>query len=139
MAPDRSTISHYRIESLLGQGGMGMVYLAQDLVLHRRVALKILHPRFASEPDARRRFLNEGRAAATLNHAAIAVVYEVGTDGAELFLAMEYVPGQTLRELVDGGPTPWPDAVGITLEILEALRVAHGGGVVHRDIKSSNI
>jgi serine/threonine protein kinase len=139
LAPDRSTVSHYRIESLLGQGGMGMVYLAQDLLLHRRAALKLLHPRFATEADARRRFLNEGRAAATLNHPSIAVVYEVGTEGEELFLAMEYVPGRTLREMVHEGPVAWPDAIGIALEILAALCVAHAGGVVHRDIKSSNI
>jgi tRNA A-37 threonylcarbamoyl transferase component Bud32 len=139
LAPDRSTVSHYRIESLLGQGGMGVVYLAQDLLLHRRVALKLLHPRFATEADARRRFLNEGRAAATLNHPSIAVVYEVGTEGEELFLAMEYVPGRTLRELVLEGSVAWPDAIEIALEILAALCVAHAGGVVHRDIKSSNI
>lgn len=139
MAPDRSTVSHYRIESLLGQGGMGMVYLAHDLLLHRRVALKLLHPRFAAEAAAKRRFLNEGRAAATLNHPAIAVVYEVGTEGEELLLAMEYVPGKTLRELVTEGPVAWPDAIEIALEILAGLRVAHAGGVIHRDIKSSNI
>jgi serine/threonine-protein kinase len=94
MASDPVQISHYRIESTLGQGGMGIVYLAEDLVLRRRVALKFLSPGLSRDPDARRRLLNEGRAAATLGHPNAAVLYEVGTEGDDLFLAMEYVPGR---------------------------------------------
>ena len=91
-------ISHYRIESVLGEGGMGVVYLAEDELLNRRVALKLLPPGLARDPEARRRFLAEGRAAAALNHPNAATLYEVGSDGDEMFLAMEYVPGPTLRE-----------------------------------------
>ncbi len=132
-------ISHYKIESTLGQGGMGVVYLATDSLLHRRAALKFLPQDLAQDPEARRRFLNEGRAAATLNHPNAAVLYEVGTEGEDLFLAMEYVPGATLRELVHQGPLSWNEVVGVALEVLDALREAHSRGIVHRDIKGANI
>jgi len=139
MAEPPARISHYQIESLLGQGGMGIVYLAEDVVLRRRVALKILAPELARDPDARRRFLNEGRASATLNHPNAATLYEVGTEGDELFLAMEYVPGVTLKECLGTGSMPWVDALDIALEILAALREAHARGIIHRDIKGQNI
>ncbi|HYR52695.1 MAG TPA: tetratricopeptide repeat protein [Candidatus Dormibacteraeota bacterium] len=132
-------VSHYKIESTLGQGGMGVVYLATDSVLHRRAALKFLPQGLAQDPEARRRFLNEGRAAATLNHPNAAVIYEVGADGDDIFLAMEYVPGVTLRELIQQGPLSWNEVVDLTLEILDALREAHSHGIVHRDIKGANI
>src|SRR5438128_9408552 len=109
MANVPSKIAHYRIENVLGQGGMGIVYLAHDEMLHRRVALKFLPPALAGDIEARRRFMNEGRAAATLSHPNVAVVYEVGSDGDEMFLAMEYVPGPTLRDLVARGPLAWPE------------------------------
>ena len=132
-------VSHYKIESTLGQGGMGVVYLATDNLLHRRAALKFLPSELSQDPEARRRFLNEGRAAATLNHPNAAVLYEVGTDGDDIFLAMEYVSGVTLRELVANGPLSWNEVVGLGLEILDALREAHSHGIVHRDIKGANI
>lgn len=132
-------IAHYKVESTLGQGGMGVVYLATDVVLHRRAAVKLLPPQLAQDAQARRRFLNEGRAAATLVHPNAAVLYEVGTEGEEIFLAMEYVPGVTLRELVAEGALPWSEVVDITLEILAALCEAHDKGIVHRDIKGANI
>jgi len=131
---------HYALESTLGQGGMGVVYLATDTLLHRRVALKFLPPGLAQDPEARRRFLNEARAAATINHPNAAVLYEIGSDGDDLFLAMEYVPGVTLRELLEsGGPLSWSDVVAMSLEILDALGVAHRHGIVHRDIKGANL
>src|SRR5882672_741617 len=139
MSTDPTQISHYRIESTLGQGGMGVVYLAEDLVLRRRVALKFLTPELARDPDARRRFLNEGRAAATLGHPNAAVLYEVGTEGDDLFLAMEYVPGVSLRELLADGPLQWVEVLDSALEILAALREAHAKGIIHRDIKSQNV
>ncbi len=132
-------VSHYRIESTLGQGGMGVVYLATDNLLHRRAALKFLPSELSQDPEARRRFLNEGRAAATLNHPNAAVLYEVGADGDDIFLAMEYVPGETLRELIANGPLSWNEVVSLSLEILDALREAHSHGIVHRDIKGANI
>lgn len=132
-------LAHYRVESILGHGGMGMVYLGQDELLHRRVALKLLPPHLARDADARRRFLNEGRAAATLSHPNVAVLYEVGSDGDEMYLAMEYVPGPTLRDLIAQGPLVWPEVIDIALEVLAALREAHGKGIVHRDIKGTNI
>ncbi|MBI4363902.1 MAG: protein kinase, partial [Candidatus Latescibacteria bacterium] len=132
-------IAHYKIESTLGQGGMGVVYLATDTVLHRRAALKLLPPQHAQDPQARRRFMNEARAAATLLHPNAAVLYEVGTDGEEIFLAMEYVPGETLRELTSGGALSWTEVVDIALEILAALCEAHEKGIIHRDIKGANI
>jgi len=131
---------HYALESTLGQGGMGVVYLATDTLLHRRVALKFLPPGLSQDPEARRRFLNEARAAATINHPNAAVLYEIGSDGDDLFLAMEYVPGVTLRELLEsGGPLSWSDVVAMSLEILDALGVAHRHGIVHRDIKGANL
>jgi predicted ATPase/tRNA A-37 threonylcarbamoyl transferase component Bud32 len=139
MTPAPAQISHYKIESTLGQGGMGVVYLAEDLILHRRVALKFLNPELARDADARKRFLNEGRAAATLGHPNAAVLYEAGTEGDDLFLAMEYVPGVTLYELLSGGPLPWIEVLDAALEILAALREAHAKGIVHRDIKSQNV
>ncbi len=139
MAPRPSEVSHYTIESTLGQGGMGVVYLATDNLLHRRAALKLLPPDLSQDPEARRRFLNEGRAAAALNHPNAAVLYEVGAEGEDLFLAMEYVPGATLREMVADGPLSWSEVLAMSLEILEALREAHTHGIVHRDIKGANI
>jgi predicted ATPase/tRNA A-37 threonylcarbamoyl transferase component Bud32 len=139
MATTPAQISHYKIESTLGQGGMGVVYLAEDLVLRRRVALKFLNPELSRDADARKRFLNEGRAAATLGHPNAAVLYEAGTEGEDIFLAMEYVPGVTLSELLADGPLPWVDVIDATLEILAALREAHAKGIIHRDIKSQNI
>jgi tetratricopeptide (TPR) repeat protein len=132
-------ISHYKIESTLGQGGMGVVYLATDTLLQRRAALKLLPPHLSQDPDARRRFLHEGRAAATLNHPNAATLYEAGSDGDDIFLAMEYVPGETLRELVANGAISWNEVVSMSLEILAALREAHTHGIVHRDIKGANI
>src|SRR5947207_15678508 len=91
-------VSHYKIESTLGQGGMGVVYLATDNLLHRRAALKFLPADLAQDPEARRRFLNEGRAAATLNHPNAAVLYEVGTDCDDLFTAMATGPDVTILD-----------------------------------------
>jgi tetratricopeptide (TPR) repeat protein/tRNA A-37 threonylcarbamoyl transferase component Bud32 len=132
-------VAHYQIEGVLGQGGMGVVYLAEDVLLHRRVALKFLPPELARDDEARRRFMNEGRAAASLSHPNAAVVYEVGSDGGELFLAMEYVPGPTLPDVLATGPLAWPEVIDVSLEVLAALKEAHGKGIVHRDIKGANI
>ena len=139
MEPRAPQIRRYTIESTLGEGGMGVVYLATDTLLHRRAALKFLPPALRKDPEARRRFLNEGRAAATFTHPNAAVLYEVGSEGEDLFLAMEYVPGETLRELAQSGPLSWSDVLEMTLEVLGALETAHRHGIVHRDIKGANL
>src|SRR5215831_9160169 len=94
------TIAHYRILEPIGSGGMGAVYKAQDQKLHRVVALKLLKAEFVSQPDRRRRFLQEARAASSLNHPNILTVYEVGEDDGKPYIAMEYVEGETLRERI---------------------------------------
>jgi tetratricopeptide (TPR) repeat protein len=139
MDPRPRQIGQYVIESTLGQGGMGVVYLATDTFLHRRAALKILPPGLAQDPEARRRFLNEARAAATLNHPNAAVLYEVGSEADDLFLAMEFVPGTTLRTMAASGPVSWSEVLTMSLDILDALGTAHQHGIVHRDIKGANL
>lgn len=146
-----SQISHYRIVSKIGQGGMGEVYLAEDLLLDRKVALKFLPADQAFDETARRRLLREANAAARLDHPFITKVYEVGqgesrpetpgvpgTPGIS-FIALELVEGQTLRERLAGGPLPLGDARRIASEIAEALEFARQRGIVHRDLKPANI
>jgi serine/threonine protein kinase/Tfp pilus assembly protein PilF len=132
-----STISHYRIERHLGSGGMGQVYLAQDLALGRPAALKLLPEGFA--PALRARLLREAWASARLQHPGIATFYEAGEHAGEAFIAMEYVSGQTLRERLRCGPLPVNQAVALAAGLLEALGHAHAAGILHRDIKPENI
>lgn len=133
------TISHYRIDSKLGEGGMGVVYRGEDLKLGRAVALKFLGAHLLADADAKKRFLREAKAAASLQHPNICTVYEVDEVNGKLFLAMALVPGRPLEELVDEGPLPIDKAVEIARQIAEGLRVAHENGVVHRDVKPANI
>src|SRR5215510_4181487 len=107
LTPD-STVSHYRILSKLGAGGMGEVYLAEDTRLHRKVALKILPAELASNSDRMRRFEQEATAAAALSHPNIAQIFEIGEDGSVHFIAMEFVDGQTLREMIRRGEIDLP-------------------------------
>jgi len=138
-------LGRYRIASLLGKGGMGVVYYAQDEKLRRPVALKVLPPSLVGDPDRRRRFLREARSAAAVTHPGVAAVYDVGEDAGQVFLAMEYVPGSTLRALLkrrDGETAPrFPsDQVArIGYEIAMALGKAHGAGIIHRDLKPENV
>jgi tetratricopeptide (TPR) repeat protein/predicted Ser/Thr protein kinase len=134
-----SQISHYRVLSKIGEGGMGEVYLAQDLRLDRRVALKFLPEGQAVDETARRRLLREANAAARLDHPFITKVYEVGEDGPQPFIAMELVEGVTLKERLVRGPIPLPEAVRIASEIAEALEFASRRGIVHRDLKPANV
>src|SRR5690349_11009706 len=132
-------IGHYRIESLLGVGGMGEVYLARDERLGRRVALKFLPKRLTSDKMQLSRFESEARAASALNHPNILTVYEIGTEGDRQFIATEFIEGVTLRaSLADGGMNSC-DALGIAVQVASALTAAHEAGVVHRDIKPENI
>ena len=135
------TTSHYRVLQRLGQGGMGEVYLAEDLRLHRQVALKML--RGTSDENARLRLLREARLASSLNHPNIAVIYEIddveAPGGRQSFIAMEYVAGQTLSEFVRAQPLDSGEAVALVRQVADALAEAHDRGIVHRDVKSSNV
>jgi eukaryotic-like serine/threonine-protein kinase len=135
-------ISHYRILSKLGAGGMGEVYLAEDLNLGRRVALKLLPAQFTQDPERVRRFEQEARAASATSHPNILTIYEIGqveTDAGDVhFMAMEFVEGQTLRQRLKGR-LAMGDAIGIAIQIASGLAAAHGAGITHRDVKPENI
>lgn len=130
---------HYRIVSPLGAGGMGQVYLAEDVRLERKVALKVLPPEAASDPDRLNRFLREARAASALCHPNVAVIYEAGQAGGAPFIAMEYVEGETLAERLKRGRLPAKEAAMIAAQIADALEAAHAKGITHRDVKPANI
>lgn len=133
------TLGHYRIISLLGQGGMGKVYLAQDTKLRRKVALKILPVDFAANKDRIHRFQQEAQAAAALNHPNIAHIYEVGEEGSMRFIAMEFVDGVTLREKIDLEDAGLAELLLYLQHAAEALAKTHAAGIVHRDLKPDNI
>jgi len=132
-------VSHYRILSQIGRGGMGEVYLAEDLSLNRSVALKFLLAADVEDETARRRLAREGQAAARLDHPFICKIYEVDSSGAHPFIAMEYVEGVTLRHELGAGRIAVPRAIRIASELAEALDLAHERGIVHRDLKPSNV
>jgi tetratricopeptide (TPR) repeat protein/predicted Ser/Thr protein kinase len=132
-------ISHYRILSRIGQGGMGEVYLAQDLTLDRKAALKFLPTTQSADQSARKRLAREAQSAARLDHPFICKVYEVGQADDRPFIAMEYVEGTTLKDRLAAGPLPVFEAVRIASELAEALELAHQRGIVHRDLKPPNV
>ncbi len=132
-------VGAYKILSLLGAGGMGEVYLAEDARLNRRVALKLLPAEFTKDTERVRRFEREARAASALNHPNIVTIHEVGqADGAH-FIATEYVEGQTLRRHIADADLKIEDALNVAAQIAEALAAAHAAGIIHRDIKPENI
>jgi serine/threonine protein kinase len=132
-------IGHYRLLSLLGRGGMGEVYLAADTRLGREVALKLLPPEFANDPERVKRFEREARIASSLNHPNILTIYEIGRDGEAIFIATEFVKGETLRRrLADGAIDP-AEAVDVAVQMASALEAAHSAGIIHRDIKPENV
>jgi serine/threonine protein kinase/Tol biopolymer transport system component len=133
------TLGHYRIVDEIGQGGMGVVYRATDVRLGRMVALKILDPAVTGDPERRRRFLFEAKAASALNHPNIVTVYEIGDAGDLMFLAMEYVSGTPLDRLIQPGGLPIADVLGFGVQMAEALAAAHAAGIVHRDLKPANV
>src|SRR5438477_528346 len=133
------SIAHYRIESLIGVGGMGEVYLAQDERLGRKVALKFLPERLTANNSQLSRFKSEARAASALNHPNILTVYEIGTEGNRHFIATEFIEGVTLRAALARGRMSVHDALEVAVQVASALAAAHKTGVVHRDIKPENI
>lgn len=134
-----SLVGAYRIARVLGEGGMGIVYEAEDMRLHRRVALKSLAPHLAADERLRLRLRQEARAAAALTHAAIATVYALEEIDGHVYIASEYVEGQTLRVEIDRGPLPVASALETARDIARALAAAHERGIVHRDLKPENL
>jgi serine/threonine protein kinase/Tfp pilus assembly protein PilF len=129
----------FRILDLLGRGGMGIVYLAEDVKLRRRIALKLLPPHLVRDAETRKRFLREAQAAAALDHPNICTVHEAGESDGQPYLAMALVDGQTLEQRIAGGPLPLGEALDVALQVAEALRAAHEQGIIHRDVKPANI
>ncbi|MEO6726436.1 MAG: protein kinase [Blastocatellia bacterium] len=132
-------ISHYRILEKLGAGGMGEVYLAEDGRLGRKLALKILPAEYTQNPDRLARFEQEARAASALNHPNIITVYEIGEEAGVHFIALEFVPGSTLRFSLKSSGMDLREALEISIQIISALQAAHEAGITHRDIKPENI
>ena len=134
------TISHYEILEKLGEGGMGVVYKAQDLKLDRPVALKFLPPDLTRDPEAKQRFVQEAKAASALQDHNICVVHDIDetTDG-QMFISMEYLGGETLKKKIERGPLKVEEAIDVAIQVAHGLTKAHEHGIVHRDIKPANI
>ena len=143
MAPDQPAIGEqlggYRIESVIGRGGMGIVYLAEQVRLERKVALKVISPELAHDEGFRTRFERESRVAASIDHTGVVPVYEAGEQDGLLYLAMRYVPGTDLKAALTGGPLDPARALAIVSQVGGALDAAHARGLVHRDVKPGNI
>src|SRR5437867_7413839 len=131
-------LGRYEIRSKLGAGGMGEVYLAEDTRLHRKLALKILPAELASNKDRMRRFEQEATAAAALNHPNIAHIYEIGESDGTHYIAMEFIDGQTLRELIHHQQTDLAKLLRHLQHLAEGLAKAHAAGIAHRDLKPAN-
>ncbi len=139
VSPVGKRLGHYQVRSLLGAGGMGEVYLAQDTKLDRAVALKFLPAEFATDKNRMRRFEQEAKSAAALNHAHIAHIYEIGEAEGKPFISMEYIEGETLRNKIHREKTPLPKLLKYLAQVAGGLAKAHERGIVHRDLKPDNI
>jgi eukaryotic-like serine/threonine-protein kinase len=133
------TLGPYRIDSEAGAGGMGVVYRATDTTLKRTVAIKLLGPAAAADPDRKRRFIQEAQAASALNHSDIVTIYQIGSQEGTDYIAMEFVPGRSLDAVIAGRPVKPADAVRYGGRIAGALAAAHRAGIVHRDLKPANV
>ena len=132
-------VGHYQVRTTLGSGGMGEIYLAQDLKLERSVALKVLPPHFTLDADRMRRFVQEAKAASALSHPNVAHIYEIAESDGISFIALEYVEGHTLEARIKASPLSPREIVEIALQVADALEAAHAKGIVHRDVKPANI
>src|SRR5437016_530712 len=134
-----TTLSHYRIVSKLGAGGMGEVYLAEDMPLGRKVALKLLTAELTQSRDRLSRFDQEAYAASALNHPNIITIYEMGDEAGRHFIATEFIDGVTLRKHLSGAPMDFSEVSNVAIQVAAALEEAHAAGIIHRDIKPENI
>ncbi len=134
-----TTISHYRITDKLGEGGMGVVYKAEDTKLKRPVALKFLAPHLLRDEEGRKRFHREAMAAAALDHPNVCTVYEIDEADGRTFIVMAFLEGQTLSEKIADGPLKLPEALSIAIQMADGLEAAHEKAIAHRDIKPDNV
>ena len=132
-------LSHFSVETKLGEGGMGEVYLAKDSKLDRKVAIKVLPEMVATSPERLGRFEREAKALAALNHPNTAGIHQVEHVDGVHFLVMELAEGQTLAQLIEAGPISVEKALPIALQIAEAVECAHDSGIIHRDLKPANV
>jgi len=129
----------YKLIEQIGEGGMGVVYKAKDIRLDRTVALKFLPSEMTKDPEAKKRFIQEAKSAAALDHPNICTVYEVDETDGQTFIAMSYIKGQNLKDKLKEGPLDIDEAKDIALQVAEGLKEAHEKGIIHRDIKPANI